>query len=146
MNDYDSMINYNTFYSGFMQGIKTTGNEMLAKCPFHDDQHASLSINATSGIWTCHACGKSGNAQTFLQEFKNISPQEALRLLRKEAGLPENTNVRFDVSEYARIKKLPVHFIEGLQIKDNRKSGISIPYMDESGAVVATRQRFSGNN
>lgn len=30
------------------------------RCPFHDDTHASFSINADSGGFVCHACGVKG--------------------------------------------------------------------------------------
>lgn len=30
------------------------------RCPFHDDTHASLSVNLNHGGFFCHACGTSG--------------------------------------------------------------------------------------
>ena len=30
------------------------------RCPFHDDKHASLSVNVESGRFRCHACGAKG--------------------------------------------------------------------------------------
>ena len=39
-----------------MQG----GPWRTVRCPFHDDKHASLSINADTGGFLCHACGARG--------------------------------------------------------------------------------------
>jgi hypothetical protein len=41
---------------------KRSGREMLFRCPCHDDQHPSLSINPEKNCWLCGPCGKSGNA------------------------------------------------------------------------------------
>ena len=30
------------------------------RCPFHDDKHASLSVNLEHGGFRCHACGAKG--------------------------------------------------------------------------------------
>jgi len=30
------------------------------RCPFHDDKHASLSINIENGGFVCHACNARG--------------------------------------------------------------------------------------
>lgn len=39
--------------------LPDSGNSTV-KCPFHDDAHASLSLNIDKGIWKCQACGKQG--------------------------------------------------------------------------------------
>ena len=36
----------------------------LVKCPFHDDRHASLSIDLERGFWICFACGERGGLQS----------------------------------------------------------------------------------
>ena len=32
----------------------------MAKCVFHEDQHASLGVNSETGGFFCHACGVKG--------------------------------------------------------------------------------------
>ncbi|UTO04790.1 CHC2 zinc finger domain-containing protein [Moraxella sp. FZLJ2107] len=46
------------FYHRF--GFHLKGNQTLVKCPFHDDKHESMSINATHGAFNCFACGANG--------------------------------------------------------------------------------------
>jgi putative DNA primase/helicase len=58
------------FFSQHVQCIKPGGNgQRSARCPFHDDQQASLSFNVGKGVWKCHACGKQGGVRDFAREL-----------------------------------------------------------------------------
>lgn len=47
-------------YAQFGITLKGSGWQTV-KCPFHDDTHASLSVNGTHGGYICHACHAKGN-------------------------------------------------------------------------------------
>ena len=62
------------------------------RCPFHDDQHASLSVYPTSsGIWRwkCHAlsCGRGGSVIDWVMEYDGLSFCEAIDCLARTAML-----------------------------------------------------------
>jgi len=38
------------------------GRSIPARCPIHDDRHASLSLDTIGQRWYCHACGIGGDA------------------------------------------------------------------------------------
>ncbi|MBW2560473.1 MAG: DUF927 domain-containing protein [Deltaproteobacteria bacterium] len=145
--EIDKHIDWKAFYSKYLK-LSGTGKERSARCPFHDDRHASMSVNIENGLWCCHACGEKGNGQTFLEKHQGMSPEQAKKYLLREAGVEAKEKKKFrtglTVAEYAKTKKLPEDFLRSLKLK-NGKNGISIPYMDESGAVVATRQRYSAS-
>src|SRR5207249_2257285 len=65
-----------------------------ARCPFHEDQHNSFSVWQTSNNlwrWKCHAgCGR-GDEIDFLARYKNISKNEAIKLLVELAGIAETS-------------------------------------------------------
>lgn len=44
------------------QGMKLRGRGewRMTKCVFHDDSHASLSVNVHTGAYRCHACQAAG--------------------------------------------------------------------------------------
>ncbi|PXX51045.1 CHC2 zinc finger domain-containing protein [Aquitalea magnusonii] len=44
------------------QGMKLRGQGewRMTKCVFHDDSHASLSVNVHTGAYRCHACQAAG--------------------------------------------------------------------------------------
>jgi hypothetical protein len=54
-------------------------------CPFHDDNHPSLSINLKVGCFKCHSCGaKGGGIIKFHMMKRGISFRETIQQL--EAG------------------------------------------------------------
>ena len=64
--------------------LRKRGANYLGLCPFHQDKNPSMSVSATKGIFKCFACGKAGNAVTFLMEHEHLSYWEALRYLAKK--------------------------------------------------------------
>lgn len=57
---------------GFIQA-----DELRARCPLHDDQNPSFSLNINTGLWTCFAgCGK-GNFVHIVERILGCSLQEA---------------------------------------------------------------------
>src|SRR3954447_2763222 len=46
-----------------------TGDQVRIRCPFHDDEHPSCSVNLAQGVWKCHAgCGE-GNLLEFTHKM-----------------------------------------------------------------------------
>ena len=43
------------------------GQELIYRCPFHDDHHPSLNVNPAKGLWLCRVCGKGGDVVTLLK-------------------------------------------------------------------------------
>lgn len=64
-------------------GLKVTRNKCT--CPFHNDTHPSMMVNADKGIAKCFACGSGGNAISFIQKYETevnhnaISTVEAMQ-------------------------------------------------------------------
>ena len=65
------------FYARFNIAIKVAGWNM-AKCPFHDDKHASLSVNGSHGGYVCHACGAKGSLIGFYMQMTNSDFKTAM--------------------------------------------------------------------
>jgi len=53
------------------------GEEIMIKCPFHEETMPSLSINLESGIWRCFGCNKRGNFTALYKYFEKVSWREA---------------------------------------------------------------------
>lgn len=65
-------------------GIVTKGRTLWvkAKCPFHDDQDPSLSINTLEGCFKCFSCGaKGGDLIAFHMKLKGIGFNDACKEL-----------------------------------------------------------------
>lgn len=65
--------------------------ERSARCPVHDDSHASASINRTKGVFNCHACGGSGNAVHIVMSREGYDYRQALEFIR---GLGVSTELK----------------------------------------------------
>lgn len=63
------------------------GRSIPARCPIHDDRHASLSLDTIGQRWYCHACGVGGDAVELAArslDFGSITNRyrEAFRFVR----------------------------------------------------------------
>ena len=68
--------------------LRGSGANRAAKCPFHDDRTASMSVNVVDNIYLCHACGEKGGAKSYLIRNRGLSEFEAQKLLRDDLSAP----------------------------------------------------------
>jgi len=85
-------IDVGQFLSKFLRGGKTLASgELSTACPFHKDDHASLSVNLNTGQWKCFTptCKgfNGGNMVQFIALLRNIPTDEAYRQIAKENGI-----------------------------------------------------------
>ena len=62
----------------------TYKEEFSIKCPFHEDNIDSCSINIDKGVWICFAGCGSGNLKGFLQKYLNYSRIQIDSLLHEQ--------------------------------------------------------------
>jgi 5S rRNA maturation endonuclease (ribonuclease M5) len=65
--------NYLPFYERYLPDVKKVGKEPKAKCLFHNEQNASLSINPETGLFHCFGCKAQGDIFTFYAELHGVS-------------------------------------------------------------------------
>jgi DNA primase len=58
------------------------------KCPFHEEDTASLDIRLDNGIWNCFGCGAHGSFLDFVARMDGGSQIKALMLVNKLKKLP----------------------------------------------------------
>ena len=56
----DWLPNPDHYYRRHLPALHVRGDWADARCPFHDDAHASLSVSLCHGGYLCHACGERG--------------------------------------------------------------------------------------
>ena len=66
--------------------LRKSGSNYFGLCPFHPDNHASLSVSPKKRIFKCFSCGTSGNVINFIQKFKKISYGHAIKDIAKLVG------------------------------------------------------------
>ena len=60
---------------------------IMVLCPFHDDNHPSLSISLEHGGFHCFTCGEHGTLIDFHMALKGLSFPEACEDLEENRGI-----------------------------------------------------------
>ena len=55
-----NLISPAEYYHRVFPDISTNRDWIKVRCPFHDDNNPSLSINLKAGWYRCHSCGEKG--------------------------------------------------------------------------------------
>lgn len=118
--------------------VEKKGKDHFVKCPFHEDDTASLSIDPTRNIYHCFGCGEKGNVIQFVQKMENIGFREAFKKLsthtlavpeklskavKQQEVLPVNRQLLLEQS-FERMKSYFNELPEGKKYL-NEKRGIS---------------------
>ena len=105
--------------------LDRAGNNLKAKCPFHNEKTPSFFISPDRGTYYCFGCGASGDIFTFVEEFEGLDFKGALKLLADRAGVPlepYSKEVKENQSEkeklYEAMEEASVYFENNL--KENK--------------------------
>jgi hypothetical protein len=63
--------------------LKSNGSGAIGKCPFHDDQHPSFSVNDKENYWHCFAGCCGGSIIDFWMKWRGFGFIEAIHELEK---------------------------------------------------------------
>jgi len=74
--------------------IKAIGpDNLMGKCPFHDDREPSLGVTPSKNLWNCLAgCGGGDNLQ-FVMRKEGVSFRHAVELLQRKLGVAPSAPV-----------------------------------------------------
>lgn len=67
--------------------LKKGGNDLLGRCPFHEDATASLVVTPGKNLWHCFGCGVGGGPIDWVLKRQGVSFRHAVELLRADVGL-----------------------------------------------------------
>lgn len=84
-------LNVENFYKSIIPSLKTNGKpDALGLCPFHEDQHPSLSVNVQTGLYRCFSCDAKGDVFTFYQRLKGVDFPTALKEMGEAVRIVES--------------------------------------------------------
>ena len=63
--------------------LKRGGKDMLGRCPFHEDDTASLVVTPGKNLWHCFGCGVGGGPIDWVMKRRGVSFRHAVELLRE---------------------------------------------------------------
>ena len=88
--------------------LKRGGKDLIGRCPFHEDDTASLVVTVAKNLWHCFGCGAAGGPIDWVMKTRGVSFRHAVELLRE--GLPSSAAssvVEGVASKPARVRVLP---------------------------------------
>lgn len=68
--------------------LKRGGKDLIGRCPFHEDDTASLVVTPAKNLWHCFGCGIGGGPIDWLMKLRGVSFRHAVELLKE--GLPSS--------------------------------------------------------
>ncbi len=71
-----------SLFASFGVGLKNKGKSYTGKCPLHEGDDLTLSVDREKGIYQCFECGETGDAVTLVERLLRLEFQDALTYLR----------------------------------------------------------------
>lgn len=152
INEIRSKINIVDLISEYVPLTKK-GKSFWGKCPFHNDNNPSMSVDESRQIYTCWSCHNSGNVFNFYEQIENISFYEALKRLGDRVGIniavnnSDRNNTKFN--KYYEIYDITSKYYElmintekGLEAKEYlKKRGIDEDAIKEFKIGLALKDK-----
>jgi DNA primase len=67
--------------------LKKGGKDFIGKCPFHEDNEASLVVTPHKNLWHCFGCQIGGGPIDWVIKSKGVSFRHAIELLKADPSL-----------------------------------------------------------
>jgi DNA-binding transcriptional ArsR family regulator len=122
---------------------------VLAHCPAHDDQNASLSLTEKADgtlLWKCFAGCSQEAVRRELERLAGMERETAHPIPPSRRGETRETAeplCTFGIAELADAKRLDAEKLRAWGLTDLPDGGIEIPYRDTNGNTVAIRYRLA---
>src|SRR5574344_2860441 len=92
INEIRSSVDIVDVISSYLE-LTPKGRNFFGICPFHDDNHPSMSVSKEKQIYTCFSCHATGNVFKFLMDYENISFIEAVKKCADMANISLDVKV-----------------------------------------------------
>lgn len=155
----DDFVDYAAEYKSIIKNARITGDRIIGRCPFHDDNKDSFTADLKTGKCHCFTGCIDGNFITFWAKYYGVDNKEAYKqILEKYGKLQEPAKPKekpkpqlspFTLSEYAFSKHLPEEFLKDICRASTGKDRdgtqwLKLPYYNEDGVANVFRKRYGG--
>ena len=118
--------------------LEKRGRDLVGRCPFHEDDTASLSITPDKNLFHCFGCGAAGGPIDWTMKKNGVSFRHAVELLREGMGsITDETVKRTTV----RALPPPVSMDADDQALIDQVSGLLSPDLE---AIARRARLFAG--
>ncbi|MFA5975915.1 MAG: DNA primase [Elusimicrobiota bacterium] len=131
-------------------GLKKSGRNFMARCPFHQERTPSFNVNPEMGLFKCFGCGVGGDVFKFLMLSEGLSYPEAIRKVAGRVGIAvEDEAQRQDVSEETKKKQLLYGLLDDAatfyhrQLLESPEAKPVLDYLTKRGLSSESLEKFS---
>ena len=121
INDIRNKINIVDLIGEYVPLTKK-GQYYWGKCPFHNDNNPSMSVDQNRQIYRCWSCHNSGNVFNFYEQIENITFAEALKRLGNRVGITVGS-VTKENNKYSKYYEIYDFASKYYQLMINTKKG-----------------------
>ncbi len=86
--------------------LRRGGKDLVGRCPFHEDDTASLVVTPAKNLWHCFGCGIGGGPIDWTMKMNGISFRHAVELLRADPTLAAGDEAAGALRR-SHVRKLP---------------------------------------
>ncbi|MGT2737683.1 DNA primase [Streptococcus orisratti] len=72
---------------GEVVSLSKAGRNYLGLCPFHKEKTPSFNVIEDRQFFHCFGCGKSGDVFKFIEEYRQVSFLESVRIVAERSGI-----------------------------------------------------------
>ena len=119
------------------------GKYYWGKCPFHNDNNPSMSVDPNRQTYTCWSCHNSGNVFNFYGQIENITFPETLKKLGDRVGITISGYKNSSNSKYTKYFEIYDITSKYYQLMLNTKKGEEAKaYLEKRGIDSETIKEF----
>ncbi len=130
-------------------GLKKTGRNFQARCPFHQERTPSFNVNPEMGLFKCFGCGVGGDAFKFVMLMDGLNYPESIRKLAARVGvLVEDEQQTAEMSGEARERKILYGLLEDAarffhrHLLESNEAQEARAYLEKRGVTQESIVRF----
>lgn len=86
--------------------LKRAGKDKQGRCPFHEDDTASLVVTPAKNLWHCFGCGVGGGPIDWVIKRQGVSFRHAVELLKADPSLAAAPAVAGSSVKHSTVRKL----------------------------------------
>jgi DNA primase len=89
--------------------FKKHGNDLIGRCPFHEDKTPSLVVTPAKNLWHClGACQSGGTVIDWVMKAEGVSFRHAVELLQNDYQPLAASAAGAAPAKHSTVKKLPM--------------------------------------
>ena len=132
--------------------LRPQGRHFVARCPFHQDNRPSMTVNPERQIWKCWVCDIGGDIFSFVMRREGVDFPAALQILAEQAGIPYEPSTGNKRSERGSggdkatllkaVQLVADAYYRLLESDSGEEPSIARDYLRSRGIEDESRQRF----